>query len=202
LIPFSKITEIKPDCQVIGIIAACENMPSGRALRPGDIVKSLNGKTIEVLNTDAEGRLTLADALSYAVKYVKPTAIIDIATLTGAMMASLGVQIAGIFGNEKNLINKVRTAAEDTGELIWEMPLFEGYRDQIVSNIADLRNISKSRYGGAITASLFLKEFVDTVPWVHMDVAGPAFTEKDEPLSVQGGTGFGVRLLISLIKNF
>ncbi|MCL5970131.1 MAG: leucyl aminopeptidase [Patescibacteria group bacterium] len=199
---FSQIAEVKPDCEVTGLIAACENMPSGKALRPGDIIKSLNGKTIEVLNTDAEGRLTLADALSYAVKFIKPTAIIDLATLTGAMMASLGQDIAGIFGNDKKMLDNVKSAARDTGELIWEMPLFEGYKDQIVSNIADLRNISKSRYGGAITAALFLKEFVDNTPWVHMDVAGPAFIEKDEPLSAQGGTGFGVRLLFSLIKNF
>lgn len=199
---FSKISKFKPNVAVTGLIASCENMPSGKALRPGDILKALNGKTIEVLNTDAEGRLTLADVLSYAVKYDKPDVIIDLATLTGAMMAALGEEITGFFCNNQVLSEKIKRAGDKSGELLWEMPLYKRYVDQIKSETADLRNIAKSRYGGAISAALFLEEFVDKKPWAHLDIAGPAFTEKALPLCLYGGTGFGVRFIITLLENF
>lgn len=199
---FSVIDKIKPNVEVIGLIAACENMPSGRAIRPGDILKAMNGKTIEVLNTDAEGRLTLADVLSFAVMREKPDGIIDCATLTGAMMVALGEDITGVFGNNTVLINKVVSAAGEAGEHVWHMPLPKMYKPLIKSNIADVRNISKSKYGGSITAALFLEEFVDNTPWVHLDMAGPAYAEKTTPLTPYGGTGFGVRLLLRMLKKY
>lgn len=199
---FSKIAKLKPDVEVTGLIASCENMPSGKALRPGDILKALNGKTIEVLNTDAEGRLTLADALSYAVKYEKPDAIIDLATLTGAMVAALGEEITGFFSNDQSLTQKISNASDVSGELMWEMPLYKRYQELIKSEVADLRNIAKSKYGGAISAALFLEEFVAKSPWAHLDIAGPAYTEKPIPLCSYGGTGFGVRFLLSLLSSY
>lgn len=199
---FSKISELKPNCEVIGLIAVCENMPSGKALKPGDILKAVNGKTIEILNTDAEGRVVLADVLSYATVCEKPSAIIDLATLTGAMMIALGNDIAGLFSNNQSLANQVKKAAVNAGELVWEMPLFKDYQEQIKSNVADLKNSTKSRCGGAITASLFLNEFVGKIPWVHLDIAGPAFAEKNYPHSPRGGTGFGVRLLLRLLSDY
>lgn len=199
---FSQIDKIAPQTRVVGLIATCENMPSGAALRPGDIVTAMNGTTIEVLNTDAEGRLTLADALSFAVKNEKPSAIVDLATLTGAMVVALGEEITGVFGNNSRLVSDVMKAALESGELVWEMPLPEIYKKEVKSTIADLRNISVGRYGGAITAALFLQEFVGKVPWVHMDIAGPAYAEKNIPLAKVGGTGFGVRTLITLLKEF
>lgn len=199
---FSVIDKLKPDVEVVGLIAACENMPSGKAIRPGDILKAMNGKTIEVLNTDAEGRLTLADVLSYAVLKEKPDAIIDLATLTGAMMIALGEDITGVFGNNSGLINKVIEAGNRSGEHVWHMPTPKMYKNLIKSNIADVRNISKSKYGGSITAALFLEEFVDNTPWVHLDIAGPAFMEKDTPLIPYGGTGFGVRLLLKMLLYY
>lgn len=199
---FSVLSELRPSVEIVGLIAACENMPSGKALKPGDIVKAYNGKTIEILNTDAEGRVTLADALSFATMTEKPEALIDLATLTGAVMVSLGAEISGLFTNSPKLAGKVKEAALKTGELVWEMPLFGNYRDQIKSEVADLKNSTKSRYGGAITAALFLEEFVGKTPWVHLDIAGTAFTEKNTPLNPYGGTGFGVRLLLHLLTNY
>ncbi len=199
---FSQIDKIAPKHHVVGLIASCENMPSGRALRPGDIVTAMNGTTIEVLNTDAEGRLTLADALSYAIKNKKPSAIVDLATLTGAMVVALGEEITGVFGNNSRLTNEVVKSASESGELVWEMPLPEVYKKEVKSTIADLRNISVGRYGGAITAALFLQEFVGKVPWVHMDIAGPSYAENNVPLSKVGGTGFGVRTLLTLLKHY
>lgn len=199
---FSVISEINVNVEVVGLIAACENMPSGKALRPGDILKAMNGKTIEVLNTDAEGRLTLADVLSFAVLKEKPDGIIDLATLTGAMMVALGEDITGLFGNDNRLIELLKKAANEAGEPVWHMPLPVTYLPLIKSNIADLRNTSKGKYGGAITAALFLQEFVGKTPWVHLDIAGPAFAEKNTPLAPYGGTGFGVRLLLRLLTNY
>lgn len=199
---FSKIAELKPNIEVVAFIAACENMPSGKALKPGDILKAYNGKTVEVLNTDAEGRLTLADTLSFAQISEKPQALIDLATLTGAMMVALGQDIAGLFSNNQKLTAKVKEAACRSGELVWEMPLLADYKEQIKSEVADLKNSSKTRFGGAITAALFLEEFVGKIPWVHLDIAGPAFAEKNTPLCTHGGTGFGVRLLLHLLSNY
>ncbi len=198
---FAAIPSLIIKSEVVGIIAACENMPSGKALKPGDILKALNGKTIEVLNTDAEGRLTLADAISYALIKEKPDEIIDLATLTGACMVALGQEIAGCFGNNDILLQNIEKHAKLTGENIWRMPLYREYSDLIKSPIADIKNIQTGRYGGAITAALFLSEFVGKTPWVHLDIAGPAYTEKDSPLTPSGGTGFGVRLLLEYLVS-
>lgn len=199
---FSVIEKIRPSLNVVGLIAACENMPSGKALRPGDILTAMNGKTIEVLNTDAEGRLTLADVLSYAVIKEKPDAIVDLATLTGAMMVALGEDITGLFSNNNSLLNNVWKSAGEAGEYVWKMPMPIEYKKLIKSQIADVRNISTTRYGGAITAALFLEEFVEKTPWAHLDIAGPAFCEKPFGQFTYGGTGCGVRLLLKLLENF
>lgn len=198
---FTTLGQLQPRMEVHGIIAAVENMPSGKAIRPGDIVKASNGKTIEILNTDAEGRLTLADALVYAKK-LEPTAMIDLATLTGACVVALGEEITGLMANDTVLADAVLSAADDAGEKMWRMPLEKRYRPLIESDVADLRNIPTSRYGGSLTAGLFLEEFVDGSPWVHLDIAGPAFAEK--PIASylgKGGTGHGVRTLVELIDR-
>ncbi len=198
---FSVISKLKPNVEVHGISAVCENMPSGRAQKPGDIVRTVSGKTIEVLNTDAEGRLTLADAFGYVNKFVKPDAMVDMATLTGACMVALGEEVAGYMGNDRALLDTVKKAAEEAGERVWELPLVEEYREQIKSHVADYSNITPGRYAGAITAGLFLEAFVDKTPWVHMDIAGPAFAEKEViPYMPKGATGFGVRTMLELLK--
>ena len=161
----------------------------------------MNGKTIEVINTDAEGRLTLADALSYAVKKEKPDEIIDLATLTGACMVALGQDIAGMFGNDDKLLKTFTKISLETGDKVWQLPLEKGYKDLIKSHIADVRNIATTKYGGAITASLFLEEFVDNTSWIHLDIAGPAYMEKDTPLIPAGGAGFGVRLILHYLNS-
>lgn len=196
---FSVIGEIKPPIEVVGLIAACENMPGGRALKPGDILKAANGKTIEVLNTDAEGRLTLADTLSFAVKSEKPDEMIDLATLTGACMVALGENIAGLFGNDEKLLAALKKASNSSGDRVWQLPLEKSYTELIKSQIADIKNTQTGKYGGAITAALFLNEFTADVPWAHLDIAGPAFAEKVTPLTAVGGTGFGVRLLLNYL---
>lgn len=198
---FKTLASLGSKTEVVGLIAACENMPSGKALKPGDILTVMNGKTIEVLNTDAEGRLTLADAISYAVIKEKPDEIIDLATLTGACMVALGQEIAGLWGNNDKLISRIEISAGITGEKIWEMPLSLEYKELIKSHIADIKNTQTGRFGGAITAALFLEEFVDSIPWVHLDIAGPSYAEKDTPLAPLGGTGFGVRLLLHYLAT-
>ncbi|MFA6018264.1 MAG: leucyl aminopeptidase [Patescibacteria group bacterium] len=198
---FTVIGQLQPRIEIHGIIAAAENMPSGRAIRPGDIVKASNGKTIEILNTDAEGRLTLADALTYAVN-LKPTAIVDLATLTGACVVALGEEIAGLMSNDEVLAESVLLAAGDAGEKVWHMPLEKRYASLIESDVADLRNIGTSRYGGTLTAGLFLQEFVENSPWAHLDIAGPAFFEKPGGSYLgKGGTGYGVRTLVELLEK-
>lgn len=200
---FATLSRLKPRVNIHGVIAATENMPSGHSTKPGDVVKSMNGKTIEVLNTDAEGRLTLADAMTYIQREVKPDAMIDLATLTGAVVAALGEEIAGAMGNDKKLMKEVLNASDEAGERTWELPLVDRYAPLIKSDVADLRNISLTRYGGALTAGMFLAEFVeDNTPWVHLDIAGPAFAER--PLSTyigKGGTGFGVGTLVKYVQN-
>lgn len=193
------IAQLKPKINVTGIIPATENLPSGTALKPGDILKAMNGKTIEVISTDAEGRLILADALSYAVKQgLRP--LIDLATLTGACRVALGLSYGGLFGNDQDWICKALKAAEASGERIWHMPMPEEYKEQIKSEIADVKNTG-NRYGGAITAALFLAEFVDKTPWVHIDIAGPRLSPKESGYMVKGATGFGVRTLVALASN-
>ncbi|MFA6522596.1 MAG: leucyl aminopeptidase [Patescibacteria group bacterium] len=198
---FAILGKWKPQIEVHGIIAATENMPSGHAIRPGDIVRASNKKTIEILNTDAEGRLTLADALVYAEK-LEPTTLVDLATLTGACVVALGEEIAGVMSNRPKLANQILDASSRAGEKIWELPLEPRYKNLIESDIADLKNVTKSRYGGTLTAGLFLEQFVsDETPWAHIDIAGPAFAER--PLASwigKGGTGFGVRTLAELIS--
>ena len=201
---FSVLSKLKlQNIEVHGISAICENMPSGRAMKPGDVVRAMDGKTIEVLNTDAEGRLTLADALTYAVR-LKPDYIIDLATLTGACVVALGEEVSGYMGNNRELLEKIKKAAEVSGEKIWELPLIEEYRQFTKSQVADLTNITPGMKGsaGAITAGLFLEEFVDKKSWAHIDIAGPSWAEKDvNPWAPKGGTGCGVRTILEFLKG-
>lgn len=199
---FSAFAELKPKMEIHGIFAACENLPSGKAYLPGDIIHTMSKKTVEIINTDAEGRVTLADTLFYASK-LKPTTIIDIASLTGACMVALGEEMAGLMANRSELAQKILLAAKTAGEKIWEMPLEKNYKKLIVSEGADLRNLGLNRYGGVLTAGLFLQEFVDPqIPWAHLDMGGPAFAERVlNPYTRIGGTGFGVRTLLEMIRE-
>jgi leucyl aminopeptidase len=182
---------------VVGILPVVENMPGGRAMKPGDIVKTLSGKTVEVQNTDAEGRLILSDGLAYAMRY-KPAALIDIATLTGACMVALGQFAIGMFGNNDRLKDQVRKAGLRSGERVWEMPLWEDYFEQLRSDVADMRNIG-GRGGGMITAALFLSKFVEDCPWVHLDIASTDWSERERAYIPKGPTGIGTRLLIQYL---
>jgi len=188
--------------EVHGIIPATENMISGHAIKPGDVATALNGKTVEILNTDAEGRLILADALSY-IQNQKWDTVIDFATLTGACVVALGQNLAGVFSNNKKLSEKLVHSSEFEGEPFWPMPLVKDYNSQLKSKIADLQNISRSKYGGAITAALFLQNFVPkNTPWAHIDIAGPAFAEKPiNSYTPHGGTGFAIRTLLHFLKK-
>lgn len=200
---FSVLPILKPKIKIVGLISATENMPGPRGVKPGDVVAAMNGKTIEILNTDAEGRVVLADALSYAAAKVKPDVMIDLATLTGACMVALGEEIAGVFANDAKLASTLKEAAQHSGEKVWELPLAKEYKEGLKSAVADIQNISKTKYGGAITGALFLAEFVpEGIPWAHLDIAGPAFAEKDAPLTPVGGTGYGVRLLLNFLSVF
>ncbi len=192
----SAIAQLKLKINVAGIIPATENLPSGSALKPGDVLKAMSGKTIEVISTDAEGRLILADALSYAVKQgFSP--LVDVATLTGACRVALGTGYSGVFGNDQELVDKVLKAGSEAGEKLWQMPMPEEYKEQNKSEIADIKNTG-DKYGGAITAALFLAEFVDNTPWVHLDIAGTASSSKESGYVVKGATGVGVRTLVEL----
>jgi leucyl aminopeptidase len=185
---------------VVGLVPATENLPGGRALKPGDILKSLSGQTIEVINTDAEGRLILADALTYAQRF-QPAAVIDLATLTGACKIALGDHVIGMFGNDGPLKEKIRMAGERVGERVWELPLWDDYHELIKSDVADFKNTG-GRAGGAITAAAFLSKFVGDFPWVHLDIAGPAWLAKDKPYTPKGAAGIGVRLLVQCLRNW
>lgn len=197
----SALSDINPKCRVTGYLPLTDNMTGGDATRVGDVLQIRNKKTVEILNTDAEGRLILADALSLASED-KPDAIVDLATLTGACVVALGDSYAGIMGNDDSWIEAVQDAAKAAGERLWPLPLPEDYRKQLDSPVADLANIGSGN-GGTITAGLFLSEFVaDGIPWVHLDIAGPAFADKVSGTDPKGGTGFGVRTLIELIRNF
>jgi len=187
--------------RVTAIAPTTENMPGGRATKPGDVLTIRNGRTIEVLNTDAEGRLVLADGLSLATE-LQPDAIIDLATLTGACVVALGMSIAGVFGSDDALVGRVRAASDRAGEGTWRLPLPEEYRSHIDSEIADMKNIGKGAQAGAISAALLLAEFVGEVPWVHLDIAGPARSDEDSGILAKGGTGFGVRTLLELLENY
>lgn len=193
----SVLKEFNPQVEVHGIIAACENMPGCSAYKPGDILTAKNGKTIEVDNTDAEGRLTLADALCYACE-LNVDEVIDIATLTGACMVALGSNAAGIMGNDEELVHNLIQTAERNGERYWKLPLWEEYFDSLKSDIADMKNTG-SRWGGASTAGVFLQKFVKDVKWAHIDIAGTAFLDKPQKELIKGASGAGVRTLLNYI---
>lgn len=197
----SALRDLGVKAKVIAFTPMVENMPSGAAIRPGDVLRHRNGKTVEVLNTDAEGRLILADALALAAEE-HPDAIVDVATLTGACVVALGEKIAGMLANDAAWGEQVKAAADRAGEAVWPLPLPEEYRKLLDSEVADLKNISGGGHGGALTAGLFLEAFVDGVPWVHLDIAGPARAAADNGATVKGGTGFGVRTLLELVSTF
>jgi len=192
----------KAKVNAVGVVGLVENMPGGNAQRPGDIVKAYNGKTIEVLNTDAEGRLVLADALSFTEKKFKPKFIIDLATLTGAIIIALGEEYAGLFSNNDELSKKIYDAGEKVNEKVWRLPLHKNYDKLMDSNIADIQNINYSGGAGSITAAQFLQRFIEKTPWAHLDIAGMAFSKKAANLNPGGATGFGVRLLNQLIEDY
>ncbi len=193
------LSKLKPDMEVHGIIAACENMPSGSSYKPGDILTAKNGKTIEIDNTDAEGRLTLADALCYACE-LGVDEVIDIATLTGACMVALGTVASGIMGNDEEMINRVIETAKESGETFWQLPMFKEYFDSLKSDIADMKNTG-SRNGGASAAGLFLQQFVKDTKWCHIDIAGTAYIEKPQKEFIAGATGAGVRTLLNYVTK-
>jgi leucyl aminopeptidase len=197
LAAISAISQLKAKINVVAIVPATENMPSGTAQKPGDVIAAMNGKTIEVLNTDAEGRLILADALSYAVK-LGAKRIIDVATLTGACHVALGSICTGAFANNQELADAIIDAGSETGEFMWQMPMFDEYKEDLKSDIADIKNIG-GRYGGAITAAKFLSEFVANTPWVHLDIAGTFDTDKEKGYLVKGATGIPVRTLVDVV---
>ncbi len=203
---FSVLGELEPTVQIEGVFTACENMPSGSAIKPGDVVTAYNGKTIEVTNTDAEGRVCLADSLSYTSE-LKPDYMVDFATLTGAMMVALGENYSGAFSNDTKFLQKFFESSKHEGEMVWELPLIQEYKKKLRSAIADINNYPDNKWGGAITAALFLQEFVDeTIPWIHFDIAGPAGVLKqcnDLPYISHGGSGYGVRSFLHFVlKNF
>ncbi len=191
---------LAPSVEVHGLIAATENMPGGGATRPGDVLRAMNGTTIEVGNTDAEGRLTLADAICYAFDRAHADEAIDMATLTGACVVALGPLCSGLFSNDQALADRLLAAADAAGERVWQMPLIDEYRDNLKSDVADFNNVGP-RGGGAITAGLFLKEFAGDRPWAHLDIAGPAFVDKDMPLGPKGATGAAVRTLLAYLTE-
>jgi leucyl aminopeptidase len=197
----STVRDLDVKTRVIGYVPLVENMPSGAAMRPGDVLTMRNGKTVEVLNTDAEGRLILADALSLASEE-GADAIIDLATLTGAVVMALGDKIAGVMGSDDAWVAQVQAAAERAGERMWHLPLPEEYRRNLDSEIADLRNVSSGGGAGTLTAGLFLKEFTGEAPWVHLDIAGTARSSSDDAETTKGGTGYGVRTLVELASTF
>ena len=185
----------------MGLIPIVENMVSGDATRPGDIVKSYAGKTVEIGNTDAEGRLILIDAMAYANKKYKPDTMVDLATLTGACMVALGDKIAGVFSKDQDLSDAIVAAGEKTYERCWPMPLPPDYKETLKTDVADISNMSSSKYGGAVTAALFLSEFVGETHWAHVDIAGPVYSAKGSDYCPAGATGFGVRLLCDLLER-
>jgi leucyl aminopeptidase len=195
----SRLPQLDLDIEVTGYVPATDNLPGGNAQKPGDVIRYLNGKTIEVLNTDAEGRLILADALALAAKQ-KPDYMINLATLTGACVVALGPEVAGIFSNHQPLADQLLRCARESGEKLWQLPLVKDYRELIKSSVADMKNVG-GPHGGAITAALILQEFVDELPWAHLDIAGPAFAESDTGISPKGGTGFGVRTLLKFLST-
>ena len=197
---FEAVARLKLPVRIVGLIPAVENMPSGSSLRPGDILKHYNGTTSEVDNTDAEGRLILADALGYAERY-KPAAVIDLATLTGACVVALGHHATGMMGNDASIMARLTAAGEETYERVWELPMFDEYEKLIKSDVADVKNVG-GRWAGAITAAWFLKKFIGKYKWVHLDIAGTAMLEETTEYHQRGGSGVGVRLLTEFLRRW
>ncbi len=198
------VSELKLPINIVGIVPSVENMPDAEAYRPGDIVKLFSGKTAEILNTDAEGRLILADALSYGEKHYSPKVIIDFATLTGACIVALGNNVAAIVSNDEKLALKIKDASKKTTEDVWELPLTQDFMDMIKSDVADMKNVGIGRAAGTITAAAFLKNAIEKTPWVHVDIAGVAWTQtatKEKSYNPKGATGFGVRLILDYLQN-
>jgi leucyl aminopeptidase len=195
------LAELGMPLRIVGLMPCAENMPGGRAQRPGDIVRACNGKTIEVADTDAEGRLVLAEALAYAQRY-KPAAVIDLATLTGSVYSALGATAAGLFGKDEKLLAEIKKAAEVTGERVWQLPLFKEFSDAMKSEVADIRNLpAKSVGAGASTGAAFLEAFAKGYPWAHLDIAAVAHPKEERPIDPKGGSGWGVRLLVQFCRD-
>ncbi len=197
---FKAVSELRMPLHLIGILPATENLPGGSATKPGDIVRAINGKTVEIINTDAEGRLIIADAIGYAKRF-KPKAIIDVATLTGACTVALGNEAIAMMGNDRSLLEKIKRSSENTNERVWEMPLYDEYKEYLKSDAADIKNTG-GKSGSLVTAAYFLYEFAEKTPWVHLDIASTAWVEKDKPYIPKGASGIGVRLLLDLIKKW
>ncbi len=194
------LVELDLKCNVVGILPAVENLPDAGAYKPGDVIKMMNGKTVEIVSTDAEGRMTLADALCYGIKYYKPSAIIDIATLTGACAITFGNEYIGMMGNEPQLMEKIALSGKETYERVWHMPLCDEYGEYIKGDTADIKN-SGGREGSMLTAGYFLRQFVDDTPWAHLDIASTAWLQKDKPYLPKGASGSGMRLLLDFVMN-
>jgi leucyl aminopeptidase len=192
---------LKLPFRVVGIIAATENLPSGTAQKPGDVLKTLSGKTVEVINTDAEGRLVLSDCLHYAKRY-KPECVVDLATLTGACVVALGAEAVGLMTKDERLAARISQAGKETYERVWRLPLWDEYREQLTSDVADIKNVTDTGQAGTITAAKFLEEFAQGLPWAHLDIAGTAWTDKEKPYVPKGAVGIGVRLLINLMEHW
>jgi len=195
------IAQLKPNVRVIGIVCASENMPSGKAQKPGDVQIAMSGKSIEIINTDAEGRLVLADGLHYA-RELGATHLIDAATLTGACVVALGMVNAGVFSNDDDFYNRFNHSLEKSGEKMWRLPADDDYRELIKSDIADIRNTGGGRWAGATAAAMFLKEFVGDTPWIHLDIAGVAWMEDTKPWIAKGPSGVPVRSLVEFTQDF
>jgi leucyl aminopeptidase len=200
---FKGLKAAEPNVNVVGAIPTTENLPGGKAQKPGDIWKSLSGKTIEVLNTDAEGRLILADALTYVARNYKLAALVDLATLTGACVVALGHYAAGLLSTKDSLAARIESAAMRSGEKVWRLPLWDEFKDHLKSPFADIKNIGDSNAGaGTITAGMFLSEFVEGSPWAHLDIAGAAWWDRERPYIPKGPSGYGVRLLAEMIRHW
>jgi leucyl aminopeptidase len=195
------IAQLKPAVRVLSVVCSCENMPDGKAFKPGDVVTAMSGKTIEIMNTDAEGRLVLADGLHYA-QTLGATHLINAATLTGAIGVALGLLNAGLFSNDDATTQRFVDALSVSGEKFWRMPCTDDYRDQIKSQIADIMNTGGSRYGGATTAAMFLKEFVGETPWIHLDIAGTAWIDEQKPWQSKGPSGVAVRSIAEWVRSY
>ena len=198
---FHALKKLKPAVRVIGLTPMTENMPGGHAIKPGDVLVAMNGMTIEVNNTDAEGRLVLADGIAYAKRFYRPDAIIDVATLTGAVVIALGSHASGVMGNDARLVARVKSAGERSGERVWELPTWPEYAELLKSDVADVKN-SAGREAGTIAGAMFLAHFAEGTPWVHVDIAGTAWNDKDKPYAPKVSSGVGVRLLLDLLENW